>query len=120
MRIAFVGSRGFKDLDFVRWCVISIYRKYGKFVLISGGAKGPDTIAENQAKALGLIRNIHYADWNKYGKAAGPMRNEYIVQDSDYIIAFWDGISSGTQSTINFAKQYNKPLKLFKEYHGQE
>lgn len=114
-RIAFVGSRNFIDLSFVRWCVISIYRKYGRFVLVSGGAKGPDTAAENQAKVLGLKRIIYYADWNRFGPSAGPIRNEEIVQNSDFIIAFWDGKSSGTQSTLKFAKQYNKPIKLFEE-----
>ena len=52
------------------------------------------------------------AEWKKYGKRAGPKRNEMMAQSCDYAICFWDGKSKGTKSMIEFARKYNKPLKI--------
>lgn len=49
-------------------------------------------------------------DWKAYGKSAGPKRNKQIVEYSDLIIAFWDGKSKGTLSSIQFAKELTKKL----------
>jgi hypothetical protein len=51
-------------------------------------------------------------DWAKHGRAAGPIRNKLIISDADYVIAFWDGKSTGTLSSINIAKGLNKPLTI--------
>ena len=52
------------------------------------------------------------ADWDKYGKAAGPIRNEQMAIEADYIICFWDYKSRGTKSMIENAKKYSKPYKI--------
>src|SRR3990167_3425362 len=107
MRIAIVGSRGYKDLD-------GIERFMGLLpkdsIIISGGAPGVDRHAEKVAKIIGLKCKIFRADWDKYGKSAGVIRNEIIVKNSDYVVCFYDGSSRGTASTIKLAKDLYKNL----------
>jgi len=52
-------------------------------------------------------------EWDKYGKRAGAIRNQEIVNEADTIIAFWDGQSKGTKITIDMALKAGKPLDLF-------
>ena len=52
---------------------------------------------------------------DKYGKSAGPRRNQQMVVDCDYCILFWDGKSRGTKNDIDLCKKYNKPYKLLVE-----
>ena len=54
------------------------------------------------------------ADWEKYGKSAGPRRNKQMAEISDYVICFWDEKSKGTKSMIDYAIKYNKPIKIKK------
>ena len=81
-------------------------------VIVSGGAKGADALGEKYAEENGLEIERYFADWNTFGKSAGPKRNELMAQSSDYIICFWDGKSRGTKSMIDFAQKYNTPIKI--------
>jgi hypothetical protein len=47
------------------------------------------------------------------GKKAGPVRNQQIVDKADVVIAFWNGDSRGTKSTIEITKKSNKLLKIY-------
>ena len=71
-----------------------------------------DEHIERYAKENSLPFELFEADWKRYGKSAGPKRNEQMVQVADYVIAFWDFHSRGTKSLIEFTKQYNKPLRI--------
>ena len=46
----------------------------------------------------------------KYGRAAGPLRNEKMVECADLVVAFWDGRSRGTKSLIKYAQSRNKDV----------
>lgn len=104
-RLAIVGSRNFQD--YLR--ASSIFEKYfvqeGVNEIISGGAYGADDIARQLAENFGIKYQVFPADWSKYGKKAGVMRNEQIIQNCDFLLAFWDGKSKGTQHTIRIAKE---------------
>lgn len=114
MKLAIVGGRDFNDYDKVKYNVIRYFTdketdRHPHFnEIVSGGASGADAMG----KRLALEWNIKYtefpADWNKHGKAAGPIRNEQIMQYTDKVIAFWDGESKGTMSAINLARKYKK------------
>lgn len=77
---------------------------------MSGGAKGADSLAERFAKENNIETMIFPADWDKYGKNAGYIRNKDIISNSDIVIAFWDGKSKGTKISIDLAKQSSKIL----------
>jgi hypothetical protein len=116
MRVAIVGSRKFKRLDLVRQRVRELARVYDdSLVIVSGGASGVDTAAEYEARKLGIPVTVHIAEWKFYGRRAGPIRNARIVDDSDIVIAFWDGQSRGTKSSMNFARSMVKPLEVVRD-----
>jgi hypothetical protein len=81
-------------------------------IIISGGARGVDTVATMTACFRNLKFEIFYPDWKRYGKSAGFIRNEQIVKAADKVVAFWDGKSKGTAHSIKLAKQYGKPIEI--------
>lgn len=116
MNIGIVGSRDYYDYEevekgFIK--LINILNTSKKDVtIVSGGASGVDTIAENIAKKYGIPTIVHYPKWNEYGKKAAFYRNRYIVNDSDVILAYRKNNSKGTSMTINLARQYNKEVYI--------
>jgi hypothetical protein len=112
MRIAIVGSREFSNPEIIEAFIETL--PIGD-VIVTGGALGVDSMAEGFATKRGLEVKIWLPDWITYGKAAGPIRNEQIIQDSDMVVAYWNEISRGTRSSINLAIKYKKKLQVFDE-----
>lgn len=108
MRLAIVGSRTFTNYKLLE----SIVDKKNPGMIISGGADGADSLANKYAKERGLPILIFYPNWNKFGKRAGYLRNEKIVSAAESVIAFWDGKSRGTKSSIDITKSQNKPIEI--------
>ena len=107
MKYAIIGGRDFNDTALLE----TTMNKFNDITLVvSGGAKGADTLGEHWAKSHNIPTKIHYPEWNKYGKSAGFIRNKLIIQDADIIIAFWNGHSRGTANSIDIAKTSNKPI----------
>ncbi len=107
------GCRDFIDYDFLKEkCLFLLKNKLPDVCIISGGARGVDTLAEQFAKEFNLDLKIFKADWDKYGRAAGPKRNEQMVLVADGVIAFWDYKSKGTKTTIDFCKKHNVNCKI--------
>jgi hypothetical protein len=106
-RLAIVGSRNFPDETMVRTILHGVLKMW--HLVVSGGAPGVDSWAEQVAQTIGLPVCVHRADWEK-GRTAGFTRNTTIVRDSDVVIAFWDGKSTGTLDTIEKAKALGKPV----------
>lgn len=89
-------------------------------IVIHGAARGVDSIADLVAINLGFERKPYPADWNKYGKAAGIIRNRQMLQENpniDLVLAFHEHIeeSKGTKNMIEIAKMARIEVKLFKE-----
>ncbi|MGA1523262.1 MAG: SLOG family protein [Planctomycetota bacterium] len=116
MRFAVVGSRRYPFLHRVRAAVRGIAAGYPDAVIVSGGARGVDRVAEQQAEACGLGIDIIRPDWGTHGKRAGILRNAEIVRRADRVIAFWDGVSRGTKSTSDMARKAGKPTTVFGVY----
>lgn len=108
-RIAIVGSRDFADRAAVRQFV---WEQERTTVIVSGGARGVDSAAVDEAKRLGMPYEVHLPDWNKFKKWAGIQRNRTIVANADEVVAFWDGSSRGTKSTIDMAREAGKPVRV--------
>jgi len=111
-----VGSRTFSDYEMMRKKVSFLLSKQKEITIISGGARGADSLAEQYAKEHNLPIKIFKANWS-IGKSAGYKRNElmheFISNFPDRgIIAFWDNKSRGTAHNFELAKKYNTPLKL--------
>jgi len=111
--IAIVGSRDFNDYDaLVKFIKEKINLKDVESV-ISGGARGADSLAERFAYNFKFKTIIFKPDWNKHGKKAGFLRNILIIENADVVFAFWDGESRGTLLSINLAKEQNKKLYVY-------
>ena len=110
MKVAIIGSRTYPDLEKVREYVRKLSQDD---IIISGGAKGVDETAEDEARKLGMEVISIPAEWNKYGRRAGLMRNDLIVAMADLVVAFWDGVSRGTKYTIDKAKEKNVITQVF-------
>ena len=109
MKVGVVGSRSFNDVRYIFEYLDAIK---DITLLVSGGAKGPDSIAESWAKEHGIATQIFLPQWKTYGMQAGMLRNSQIVEASDMIIAFWDGHSKGTSDTISKCCKLRKPIKI--------
>ena len=109
MRIAIVGSREFPEMDMVREFVAALP---SDAVVISGGARGVDSVAEEAAGTRGLETVIFPAEWDRHGKKAGFLRNKDIVAAADKVVAFWDGKSKGTAHTIRLAQEAGKTVEI--------
>lgn len=78
-------------------------------IIVSGHAKGADTFAEEYAKDFNMKTRIFPAEWKKYGRAAGPIRNkqmlDFVKENNPVVIAFWNGKSRGTKNTVETARK---------------
>ena len=112
MRIAIIGSRNFDNYKLV----IETLKPYKSKIslIVSGAAKGADSLGEKWAIENNIQTLIFPADWDKHGKRAGFIRNEDIIKNCDGVVAFWDGESRGTAHSLSLAEKYNKPTKIVK------
>lgn len=81
--------------------------------LVSGGARGIDTIAQEFAQMYNIKFTLFVANWEYFGKRAGYIRNEKMAKYADALIAIWDGQSKGTKHMINLAKKYNLTVVIY-------
>ena len=75
--------------------------------IVSGCAKGVDRAGEEWAKRNGVPIKPFPANWETYGRAAGPIRNQQMAAYADALIAIWDGKSRGTESMIELAREHH-------------
>ena len=108
-RVAIVGSRGFPDEQLVRETVRALP---SDTILVSGGALGPDTWSEEEARAIGLKVHVIEAEWDRLGRVAGFRRNTLIAKYADELIAFWDGASFGTADVVAKTRALHKEVRV--------
>ncbi len=114
-RVVIAGCRDYNDYEeakgYIDLCLSNIRKEY-RIIIVSGCASGADALGERYADENGFAVEKHPADWDRHGKSAGPRRNREMAQMADYVICFWDGISRGTKSMIEYAKLCGKPVKV--------
>lgn len=106
MKIAIIGSRECQNID------LSAFVPKETTQIISGGAKGVDTIAANYAKAHGIELVEFLPNYAQYGRGATFIRNRQIIDNAEYILAFWNGKSKGTKYSIDYARKKNKLIRI--------
>jgi len=106
MKYAVVGSRRFNDYAKLCQCLA------GKEIscIVSGGAKGVDSLAAQYAHEKGINLIEYLPEYDKYGRSARIIRNKQIVDNSDIVVALWDGESRGTKNTIDYAQKTGKQV----------
>ena len=110
-KVIIAGSRGFSNYKLLKEKCNEYLREKRKeynIIIISGGARGADTLGEKYAQDEGFSLEVFPANWNKFGKSAGFIRNEQMAEVADALIAFWDGKSHGTKHMVEIME--NKKL----------
>lgn len=116
-KVIIAGGRKFSDYALLcESCDKFLCQKHQThdIVVISGTARGADTLGERYAHERGYAVEKYPADWNRDGKAAGPIRNAQMAKVADTLIAFWDGQSKGTANMIDQAKTRGLSIKIVK------
>jgi len=106
MKLLIIGSRSITDFD------LSPYIPADVDTIISGGADGIDSLAEQYADLHRLSKYILRPRYDLYGRVAPLKRSEQMVDMADAVLVIWDGCSKGTQYTLNYTKKKNKPIML--------
>ncbi len=111
MKIGVVGSQSFLSYDLLE-AILDTLRITEMF---SGGAEGADRLAERYAIERSVEMTVFPVEWDKFpGKSAAYHRNKMIVEASDAVVAFWDGVSKGTRMTMKLCWEARKPLTIIR------
>lgn len=131
LKVIIAGSRNFSDFTVLKKECCKIFKSLSdegclsgnvkadcaNIEIISGSARGADKLGEDFAKEYGIQVKRFPAQWDKYGKSAGYIRNDAMARYATdgnglgVLIAFWDGKSRGTKHMIDIAKKNN--MKIF-------
>lgn len=123
MKLAIIGIRYtdpvnkivFNDYRLVESTIFNWFNRENLFIfdeIISGGAIGADSLGAKFADDYGIKKTIFLPDWEKHGKKAGFVRNRDIIENSDFVLAFWDGLSKGSANSLSIAKKLKKPTLI--------
>lgn len=113
-KVIIAGGREFNDYPLLKAKVdasLNTKSKTHKIVIVSGKARGADSLGERYAAERGYEVSAHPADWDAYGKSAGYRRNAEMAQEADALIAFWDGKSRGTKHMIDLAEKHGLVIR---------
>lgn len=113
LNVAVIGSRSFDDYGLLSRFIITRILPKRIHCIISGGAKGADSLAERFAQEYHCDIKVFPAEWHIYGPKAGYLRNNDIIKSCDMSFAFWDGASRGTAHAIQLCEELNKPYWIY-------
>lgn len=112
MKVIVAGSR-----KITNWTLVIEAMEESKFdikEIVSGTATGVDRMGEAIARATDTKLTRFPADWDRYGKAAGPIRNRAMAEYADAAVVVWDGESPGSENMIEEMKRLGKPVYVKK------
>ena len=128
-KVIIAGGRDFNNYTYLKSKCDHALKNKKQIQIVSGKAKGADSLGEQYAKENNLSIKEFPADWdnlevenvvvktNKWGKKynalAGLNRNEDMAKYADALIAFWDGESTGTKNMIDLAEKYELKVKVY-------
>lgn len=115
-QIAFTGDRHYTDVGAVLRVLCRLREAHGPFdILVGDCPTGVDAIVLALAEWGGVPCRVFTANWDKFGLAAGPFRNEDMILESpDLVVAIHDNLagSKGTKGCVNLALKYGRPVDL--------
>lgn len=119
-KVLICGSRFYTDYKKILQYVRSLKDTaiHENIVIVAGGAMGADTLAVKAAVSCGFSFREYPAQWEKYGKKAGPIRNQTMLdmEKPDIVAAFHEAIESskGTKDMVSRARKSGVPVVVFK------
>lgn len=118
MRVIIAGTRAVSDVGLVARAVVD--SGFEVTEVVSGGARGVDRLGEEWARSQGIPVRRFPADWDRYGRRAGPVRNQEMADYAEALIAIWDGNSAGTRDMIGRARAKGIPVFIYKYLESDE
>ena len=121
-RVIIAGSRDFEDFEIAERAIFEAFRNIdiiGPVRIVSGHCRGADMLGERLAEKYGLAISLFPAEWSRYGRRAGFIRNSTMASFAGEdncrgdLIAFWDGESKGTGMMIGLAKRKGLRVHVF-------
>ena len=108
------GSRKWIDRNLIRKELEIVKSRFPDITLVHGGCRGADLIAGSIWKELGGVVVSCPADWTRYGKAAGLIRNESMINDFnvEFAVAFVKGESRGTLHMVSLLKKKEISVRI--------
>ncbi len=116
MRLIIAGGRNFFDYELLEKEALDFIGDNTP-VIISGLARGADTLACDFAAEYGYTLEGFAAEWKKdgyYDRSAGIKRNKLMAKNADHLLAFWDGKSKGTMQMIDYADEKGLKVRVIK------
>jgi hypothetical protein len=108
VNVIIAGCRGYEKYETVVEAVAA--SGFDITEVVCGCARGVDTLGERWANENNIPVARHPADWNTFGRKAGPVRNQQMANYGDALIAVWDGKSRGTKNMIQCMERQDKPV----------
>lgn len=112
-RLLICGDRNWTDKRSIEAIIRATHAEHEDLVIIEGEARGADSIARDTAIGMGIPVEPYAADWQKFGRAAGPIRNQQMLETQpDMVIGFHNDLenSKGTKDMLNRAKKEGIPV----------
>ena len=115
MRILVSGSRGWKDKETIQNALYkAVLAVLFAPTIVHGGARGADSLAQEICEELHWKSEVHKADWNTFGRAAGYKRNREMAESGiAKALIFWDGTSPGTKHMIDILEELRIPKEVY-------
>lgn len=121
-RMIVAGGRDYSNQNIVNYYIDRVKdvcdSRGLNLVIVCGMATGADTLGRNYAISNGLEVLEFPANWNRYGKSAGYIRNKEMGDVADSAIVFWDGRSKGSKLMIDIMHELKKPVVAI-SYEGK-
>lgn len=111
-QVIIAGGRDFSDYALLCQKCDIFFRDKTPTAIISGMARGADSLGVQYAQEHGIQVMQFPADWAGLGKRAGMVRNLQMLDVADAVIAFWNGVSRGTGHMVSEAKKRGLPLRV--------
>lgn len=123
MRVLVTGDRNWDDAKIITEALQALPDDGCLHIIIHGAARGADSIAADIAMRLGMTPAAFPAKWKEYGRAAGPIRNQQMLDEGqpELILAFHDDLlnSKGTKDMVRRALKAKFPILLYSHRHPE-
>ena len=113
-QVIIAGGRDFTDYRLLCQKCDIFFRDKTPTAIISGMARGADSLGVQYAQEHGIHVMQFPADWAGLGKRAGMVRNLQMLDVADAVVAFWNGVSRGTGHMVSEAQKRGLPLRVVK------
>jgi len=111
-KVIIAGGRNFKNYELLCSKCDKLLINQTNIEIVSGAARGTDKLGEQYADERGYSVKQFPANWNKFKRAAGFIRNQEMAEYADALIAFWDGTSKGTKHMIDIATNLKLKIRI--------